>query len=347
MLHRACTRDSLDAVHDRVYKRLFSDPRVVEDLLRGFVPVKWVERLDFTTLRRLPSEYVSRELHHRLGDLVWRVEPGASEAPAGSVLVLLELQSTVDRAMAARMMTYCALAWEALIRRGLVGGAGLVPATLPVVFYNGASRWTAAEQVGEPGWPGAESVGAYQGSQRYVLVDAGVLGAHDLPPDNRVSALIGLENSRSVAHLIHILAGVFERFGGVADRDFRESLYEWARYSPLTVQGPELPAFRDLEGGTMPTLLEARAKEWEAQWFREGHERGVAEGRAEGVAAGRAELLRGQLVRKFGAAEGERVSALIEHIRDPDQLARIGMWLIECETASALLARVERLPNGG
>ena len=100
-------------------------------------------------------------------------------------------------------------------------------------------------------------------------------------------------------------------------------------------QGAELPAFRDLDGGTMPTLLEARAKEWEAQWFREG------------VAEGRAELLRGQVVGKFGRPEGERVSALIEHIGDPDQLARIGVWLIECETASALLARVERLPNGG
>ena len=97
----------------------------------------------------------------------------------------------------------------------------------------------------------------------------------------------------------------------------------------------------------MPTLLEARAKEWEAQWFREGHEQGVAEGRAEGVAEGRAGLLRGQIVRKFGRPEGEQVSALIERIRDPDQLARIGEWLIECETASALLARVERLPNGG
>ena len=343
MLRRAGSRDTLDAVHDRVYKRLFSDPRVVEDLLRGFVPVKWVARLDFTTLHRLPAEYVSRELHHRLGDLAWCVEPGAGEAPAGSVLVLLELQSTVDRAMAARMMTYCALAWEALIRRELLGRTGLVPATLPVVFYNGASRWTAATQVGEPAWPGAQSVGPYQASQRYVLVDAGALGAHDLPPDNRVSALIALENSRSVASLVRTLAGVFGRFGGATDRDFRESLYEWARYSPLMAQGAELPAFRDLEGGTMPTLLEARAKEWEAQWFREGHEQGVAEGRVEG----RAGLLQGQIVRKFGRPEGERVSALIERIRDPDQLARIGEWLIECETASDLLARVERLPNGG
>ena len=140
--------------------------------------------------------------------------------------------------------------------------------------------------MGEPAWPGAQSVGPYQASQRYVLVDAGALGAHDLPPDNRVSALIALENSRSVADLVRTLAGVFGRFGGATDRDFRESLYEWARYSPLMAQGAELPAFRDLEGGTMPTLLEARAKEWEAQWFREGHEQGVAEGRAEGSPKG-------------------------------------------------------------
>ena len=166
-----------------------------------------------------------------------------------------------------------------------------------------------------------------------------------------MSALAALENSRSVAGLVRTLAGVFGRFGSAADRDFRESLYEWARYSPLMAQGAELPAFRDLEGGTMPTLLEARAKEWEAQWVREGYEQGFAEGlaevRAERVAEGVAELLREQIVRKLGRPEGERVSALIEHIRDPDQLERIGVWLIECETASDLLARVERLSNGG
>ena len=345
MLHRASTRDTLHPVHDRVYKRLFSNPRVVEDLLRGFVSVEWVERLDYTTLRRLPTEYVSRELHHRLGDLVWCLEPATGEAPAGpvSVLVLLELQSTVDRAMATRMLTYCALAWESLIGQGSFLRPGLVPATLPVVFYNGASRWTASTRAGEVAWPSPESLGPYQATQRYALVDAGAFGAHDLPPDNRVSGLVALENSRSPTGLVRTLARVFERFGGKADRGFRESLYEWARHSTQMAQGAVLPAFEDLEEGTMPTLLEARAKEWEARWFREGHEKGVAQGAAQG----KAELLRGLAAQKFGGPEGERVSALIEHIRDPDQLARVGDWLIECESASDLQARLKRLPRDG
>ena len=36
--------------HDHSYKLLFSEPRMVEDLLRGFVPDEWVEELDFSTL---------------------------------------------------------------------------------------------------------------------------------------------------------------------------------------------------------------------------------------------------------------------------------------------------------
>ena len=345
MLHRAPARDTLHPVHDRVYKRLFSDSRGVEDLLRGFVPVQWVERLDYTTLRRAPTEYVSRELHQRLGDLVWCVEPAAGEAPAGpvSVLVLLELQSTVDRVMATRMLTYCALAWESLIGQRSPPRPGLVPATLPVVLYSGDSHWTASTRAGEVAWPSPESLGPYQATQRYALVDAGALGAHDLPPDNRVSGLVALENCRSWNDLVRTLMGVFARFGGTADRGFRESLYEWARHSPVTAQGALLPPLKDLEGGTMPTLHEARAKEWMAQLVRDGREQGVAQGAAQG----QAELLRGLTAHKFGGPEGERVSALIEHIRDPDQLARIGGWLIECESASELLARLERLPRDG
>ena len=246
------------------------------------------------------------------------------------MLVLLELQSTVDWAMATRMLMYCALAWESLIGQGSSLRPGLVPATLPVVFYNGASRWKASTRAGEVAWPSPES-----------------LGAHDLPPDNRVSGLIALENSRSPTGVVHTLSGVFEWFGGTPDRGFCESLYEWARHSPQMAQRGVLPAYEDLEGGTMPTLVEARAKVWKARWLREGHEPGVSHGVAQGPAQGKAERLRGQAAHKSGGAEGERVSALIEHIRDPHQLARVGGWLIECESASDLLARLERLPHDG
>ena len=56
-------------VHDE-YKRLFAFPRMVEDLMRGFAAREWAAAIDFSTLRKLPAEYVSDELRKRIGDTV-------------------------------------------------------------------------------------------------------------------------------------------------------------------------------------------------------------------------------------------------------------------------------------
>ena len=50
------------AEHDGGYKLLFSHPRTVEELLRGFVHEGWVERLDFSTLERVGASFVSHDL---------------------------------------------------------------------------------------------------------------------------------------------------------------------------------------------------------------------------------------------------------------------------------------------
>ena len=57
-------------VHDEIYKRLFAFPRMVEDLVRGFAAREWAAAIDFSTLRKLPAEYVSDELRKRIGDTV-------------------------------------------------------------------------------------------------------------------------------------------------------------------------------------------------------------------------------------------------------------------------------------
>ena len=47
-------------------------------------------------------------------------------------------------------------------------------------------------------------------------------------------------------------------------------------------------------------------------------------------------------MRKFDAATGERLSAALAELADPDRLAEVGDWIIECGTAAELLARVAR-----
>ena len=89
-------------MQDAAYKQLFSYPRMVEDLLRGFAAKGWSDMLDFKTLEKVPAELVSEDLRRRQGDSLWRIRfQGSSWL---QVLVLLEFQSTSDRYMAVRML---------------------------------------------------------------------------------------------------------------------------------------------------------------------------------------------------------------------------------------------------
>jgi hypothetical protein len=60
------------ARHDPAYKLLFSHPRMVRDLLRGFVREDWVDQLDYESLERVNGSYVSDDLRARASDVVWR-----------------------------------------------------------------------------------------------------------------------------------------------------------------------------------------------------------------------------------------------------------------------------------
>ena len=85
----------------------------------------------------------------------------------------------------------------------------------------------------------------------------------------------------------------------------------------------------------MATLHEARAREWQAEWFQRGHDQGIGRGQTE--------LMRRQAKRKFDAETAERLSGLLDGLTDPERLAEVGEWIIECATGAELLDRTERV----
>ncbi len=96
------------------------------------------------------------------------------------------------------------------------------------------------------------------------------------------------------------------------------------------------------------TMLEETVREWTREWLEQGRAQGVEQGRAQGIEQGRHEeraLLCRQAARKFDAGAAEGLAATLAGVTDPDCLARVGDWIIECSTASEQLARV-RGDNG-
>ena len=88
---RAFYLSTMDAAQlkDKVCKRLFRHRTLVADLLRGYVPGRWVRGIDFATLRQMPAEYVGRGGLGRFGDGLWlaRLRDGRQ------VMAMVEVQS--------------------------------------------------------------------------------------------------------------------------------------------------------------------------------------------------------------------------------------------------------------
>ena len=96
----------------------------------------------------------------------------------------------------------------------------------------------------------------------------------------------------------------------------------------------------------MPTLMEATWDKWFEEHDAEVHARGREQGREQGLAEGTMRTLRRQAVARFGARTADRLSTLLRSV-DADHLDEVGDWMLSCETADELLARVWALGSGG
>ena len=299
---------------------------MVEDTLRGYVAPDWCEALDFSTLTRMNAEYIGPELYNRIGDMLWRVEfregsplggPPLDNGERPYLLVLFEFQSAVDPDMAWRMHEYVYLLQRHQRGHGTLKAEGREAPVLAVVVYNGDRAWTALDERSGPvvegpsgsGWTGnrtrtyvvlderalAEGGGGPVGNGRRLPGSRRLPGARHrldrLPPDNRLTTLIGLETGSAEA-LPRLLWEAFERYAGEEEKGLREGYHARVRYSRSPHGGERLPSLAEMErvlearrgGSEMPTLMDARAMEWEARVLERGREQGPGAG-AGGVGA--------------------------------------------------------------
>ncbi len=337
-------------LHDASHKRWFEHPRMVRDLLHGFVPADTVDAFDFDTLEPLSAEYVGDDLRQLRGDRAWRVRVrGGVSGGWLYLLVMLEFQSTVDRYMAVRVLAYTGQMFLKLLRNEVLAPHDRLPPVLPIVIYNGRRRWWAAREVSETVAAVGASLAPFQPRQRYLLIDERALKIDDLPPDNAVSAQIELE--RRFPDVERVLAGLAQLLDGPRYDGLRRAFGAWveqtAARSGLAGSSPGLVAALkalaeagDLSG--MRSLFAEQVEEFAEAHRAKGLERGLERGKAEGLAEERA-LLSRQTARKFDAGTAARMAALLDSLDDPGRLAEVGDRVIDCDTGAELLARVGRI----
>ena len=339
-------------MHDPAYKLLFARPRMVRDLLVGFAARSWSDALDFDTLTPLPAAFVGEDLQQRHGDLAWRI--CFRDDRWLYLVLLLEFQATVDPSMAVRMLAYTALLQQRLVADGVLSEHGALPPVLPIVLYNGPRRWTAPVEVADMIRVAGDVLAPYQPSQRYYVLDVRRVPDADLPADNLMSALAGLEKARDTRGLDAALRALSELVRAADDEHLRRAFGAWfrrrLRAAGRLPSGAGDPLARLEETQTM---LEETLGEWTREWLERGRdegraqgiEQGIERGWAQGIEQGRDEeraLLCRQAARKFDGTAAEGLAAALAGVTDPERLGRVGEWIIECATAADLLARVRR-----
>ncbi|CUB07956.1 Putative transposase, YhgA-like/Domain of unknown function (DUF4351) [Tepidiphilus thermophilus] len=287
---------NMNARHDASYKHLFSSPKVVQHLIEGFLPAEGLGRLDFSTLEKVPASYVSDDLRERADDVIWRVKTGEDWL---YLYLLIEFQSSVDPWMAVRLLTYVGLLYQDLIKGGQIQGRRLPP-VLPIVFYTGEARWSAATDLAEllPQNP-PETLAKYLPRLAYVLIDENAYSDETLAGlKNVVAATMRLKRQQWPQDLARLTAVLHRWFAG--DAELERLLTVWIREYLLRDLRPELdvPEAHDL--GEITMQLAERFKQWEEEVARKAIQQGLEKGVQKGKLEGESLLLQRQLTRRFG-----------------------------------------------
>jgi hypothetical protein len=275
---------------------------MVRDLLTGFVHEEWVAELDLSTLERQNGSYITDDLREREDDSVWRVRFRDSWL---YVYVLLEFQSSVDRFMAVRIMTYVGLLYQDLVqRKQLVDGK--LPPVVPIVLHAGDEPWSAATDVADLVCDAPFGLDRWTPRVPYLLLEERRLAASMDPSlRNLASALFRLEHDRAPRAILGVLNALAAWLGDPARAELRRAFEMMIE----RVLRPEVETT-----GEAPTLEETRAmlETNMARWEREWQERSKAAGEIEGRRASILHILE----RRFGTIDETMRNRLAEATLD-------------------------------
>ena len=127
---------------DALFKDLFKIKEFIIDFFTNIVDGDLAKCLDFDTIELLNTELIKDPTSNikRIVDVIYKIKLKDEEA---YVVIILEIQSTVDHFMAARINTYMALLIEHLIKSGEVKAGQSLPLIIPFVFSDSSKKWNA------------------------------------------------------------------------------------------------------------------------------------------------------------------------------------------------------------
>lgn len=254
--------------HDSFYKTLFSNPKMVKDLILDFIPEPFVADFDFSTLEICHNAYVTPHLAQRQNDLVWRVRWKDSVC---YIYIILEFQSSQDHWMALRILTYTALLWESLIKTEEYKNQKYLPPIFPIVIYNGKRPWNCANDISNLIMPIPEAMKVYQPRQKYYLLDENSIEQNLINNSDGIYAyVLKFEQANNQADFINILEEFVQKLNDPGFIVIKKEFFTWLKQIFFKYESsPDLTFYENLNFGGTP-MIEETVRGWIEDYKNEG-----------------------------------------------------------------------------
>jgi predicted transposase/invertase (TIGR01784 family) len=142
-------------IHDRGYRKLFSNVEIFRQLITSFVHEPWVRDLDFSKCEMLKDSFVSEQYKGTFSDLIYKVKLRGRDL---YIVILLEFKATPEQFVALQILGYMVDFYRHLIDSQK--RVKKLPPVFPIMLYRGERRWTAPLNISAL-IGGAELLGKY------------------------------------------------------------------------------------------------------------------------------------------------------------------------------------------
>ena len=286
--------------HDSFFKQLMSDPDVVKEFLRGFLPVELSSRLEYDTVRLIDTEKTDKK--YRKFHLDLSVECMISGF-LSEIYIVFEHKSYPDKFTLIQILNYMSVVWEGCLKNKV----SLIP-IIPLVFYHGSRRFDLPTEFHEY-FSVEELLKQYLLNFRILLFDT-----TKVTDDEILSMSNDLYLTASLLLMKHIfddLKGLRPVFKHLVYLD-RDRFLMVLQYVIMTkdIKEGELEEILEGTGGeVMPTLAQ--------RWLEQGIQQGIREGIREGIRDAQ-EMVLEAIDAKFGRCPEylkEKIISIADRIR--------------------------------
>ncbi len=199
---------------DKSLKSLFEVKRQFVELIKTFVKEEWTEKLTEENLELADKDFIMTNIHETRADLIYRVKD------EDIYFVLLEFQSTEDRKMPYRLLSYILEIWRRYEKKDNL------PVAIPCVLYTGNSEWKVKTL--RSLFNVSAEIAKYIPDFEYVLIDVNRYSDEELiETANLVSSVVYMAKSKDKIEVANKLKNIINLISKL-DKKEQDAFVHWS-----------------------------------------------------------------------------------------------------------------------